>query len=670
MNADRVADAAAHALAVGGVGDAAGELAQITAAVGRCRRQRHRAHALEQLGDRRRLADHLTGRHSRAGPHRVGDPQLDRVDAQRRGELVHLRLVGDRDLDGAEPAHRAARRVVGVGHVRVDARVGDVVGPGGEARRVRAHGRRARGVGTAVEHDPRAHVHEPPVGGGAVLVAHPARVAVDVAEERLLAVVDHPDRAPGVEREHAGMDLHRQVLAAAERPADAAQRQAHLLGRQVQAQGELVAVDVQPLRGDVEVDAALAVRDREARLGAEERLVLHADLVLTGDDDVGVRVGVAVDDPHVAQDVPRQVELRCVRGHRPLRIGQRLQHVVVDLDRVDRAAGRLRVVGGDDRDRLALVANVLPGEHRLVGALHPVQLATGDVLVGEHRAHARDRQRARDVERPDVRARVRAAQRRAPQHPVHPHVRGVLELALDLRDAVGSHRCVVPTTPGRWISEPASALSSGQLPERSLIPEPPPWRRAGGSPARSPPPPAPRRRCAARLPRRSGARRRAAARPLASRRRRAPRPDPRCPRRRARRGARARRRRACRPRASRARRRARGSARRRSWRGRAPARAVSACGPPASRANCSAARISDASPPSSFEAAPSTPRPTGTPAPTRRATGAIPAPSRAFEFGQWATPVPVAPKRAISASSRCTQCASQTSSPSQPSSSR
>ena len=74
-------------------------------------------------------------------------------------------------------------------------------------------------------------------------------------------------------------------------------------------------------------------------------------------------------------------------------------------------------------------------------------------------------------------------------------------------------------------------------------------------------------------------------------------------------------------------------------------RAVSACGPPASRANCSAARISDASPPSSFEAAPSTPRPTGTPAPTRPATGAIPAPSRALEFGQWATPVPVAPKR-------------------------
>ena len=48
----------------------------------------------------------------------------------------------------------------------------------------------------------------------------------------------------------------------------------------------------------------------------------------------------------------------------------------------------------------------------------------------------------------------------------------------------------------------------------------------------------------------------------------------------------------------------------------------------------------------------------------------MPAPSRAFELGQWATPVPVSPKRATSRSLRCTQWASHTSSPSQPSCSR
>jgi hypothetical protein len=44
-------------------------------------------------------------------------------------------------------------------------------------------------------------------------------------------------------------------------------------------------------------------------------------------------------------------------------------------------------------------------------------------------------------------------------------------------------------------------------------------------------------------------------------------------------------------------------------------------------------------------------------------------PSLAFELGQWATPVPVSAKRRTSSPFRCTQWASQTSSPSQPSSS-
>ena len=92
------------------------------------------------------------------------------------------------------------------------------------------------------------------------------------------------------------MHLHRDVLAPAERAANAAQVQAHALRRQVEAGAELLLVDVQPLRRDVEVDAALAVGHREAGLGAEEGLVLHAHLVLAADDDLGLRVRVAEAD--------------------------------------------------------------------------------------------------------------------------------------------------------------------------------------------------------------------------------------------------------------------------------------------------------------------------------------------------------------------------------------
>ena len=70
------------------------------------------------------------------------------------------------------------------------------------------------------------------------------------------------------------MDLHGKVLAAAECAPDAGKVDAHLIGLEPETRRDLVPVDVQPLRRDVDVDAALAVRDRDARLGAEERLVL------------------------------------------------------------------------------------------------------------------------------------------------------------------------------------------------------------------------------------------------------------------------------------------------------------------------------------------------------------------------------------------------------------
>ena len=326
LDPHRVPDAAAHALAVGRVGDAAGQLALVVG-VG-LGRERQRADALEQLGHRGRLGDDLAGREPVAGRDRVADAQRDRVDPERGGEPVHLRLVGERDLDGAEAAHRAARRVVRVDDVRGQVRVRDRVGPGGEARRVGAHRGRAGRVGPAVEHDPRADEHEPAVARGAVRVLHPARMAVHVADERLLAAVDHLHRPPGAQREQARVDLHRDVLAAAERAADAAEHEPDLLGRERQARRDLVAVDVQPLGGDVEVDAAGAVGDGQAGLRAEERLVLHPDLVGALDHDVGLGRRLAVLDHDGAQQVAALVERRRVRRHRALRVAERLQHLV------------------------------------------------------------------------------------------------------------------------------------------------------------------------------------------------------------------------------------------------------------------------------------------------------------------------------------------------------
>ena len=121
------------------------------------------------------------------------------------------------------------------------------------------------------------------------VVPHPdlGRVAMDVAEEALLAAVRHTHRAAGAQRQQAGVDLQADVLASTECPADSAERQSHLLAGEVEACGDLAAVLVQPLRGDEQVDAGAAgIGHRQRGLQTEERLVLHADLVRALDDDL------------------------------------------------------------------------------------------------------------------------------------------------------------------------------------------------------------------------------------------------------------------------------------------------------------------------------------------------------------------------------------------------
>nr|BFE88469.1 hypothetical protein GCM10020093_110700 [Planobispora longispora] len=173
-----------------------------------------------------------------------------------------------------------------------------------------------------------------------MLVAHPGRVPVHVPEERLLPAIDDLHGPAGAQRQHARVDLHRQVLPGAERAAHPGQRHPYLLGGQPEARRDLVAVHVQPLGGDVQVHPAVLGRYGQAGLGSQERLVLHADLVLPGDHD-GRGELRADPDGLVAQHVAGVVDPRAVRIERgPARIGHRLAELVVHHDRLRRPAGR------------------------------------------------------------------------------------------------------------------------------------------------------------------------------------------------------------------------------------------------------------------------------------------------------------------------------------------
>ncbi len=252
-----------------------------------------------------------------------------------------------------------------------------------------------------------------------------------------------------MEREQRGVDLHRDVLAAAERAADPREMDAHAFERQPEARSDLGPVDVQPLRGHVDVDAALAVGDGKARLGAEERLVLDSRLVDALDGDLAGRVRVPVPDDERPDDVRtwivaiavplrRAVGVQLGAVGRPLHVGDRLERLVVDRDLLGRATCLLRMVGGDQRHRLAEVPDEVAREHRLVAELEAVALLAGNVSVGEDGVHAGHRNGLRDVEVADPGVCVRAPERMAEEHSRRREVARVRELPPRLRHAVGA----------------------------------------------------------------------------------------------------------------------------------------------------------------------------------------------------------------------------------------
>ena len=89
----------------------------------------------------------------------------------------------------------------------------------------------------------------------------------------------------------------------------------------------------------------------------------------------------------MAGDVAAFVQRRSVRRQRDLGVGQRDEHLVVDVNLGSGAARLLRMVGGDERNRLAPVADGVDCQDRLVGYLQAVDLATRHVLMRQHRPH-------------------------------------------------------------------------------------------------------------------------------------------------------------------------------------------------------------------------------------------------------------------------------------------
>ena len=166
---------------------------------------------------------------------------------------------------------------------------------------------------------------------------------------------------------------------------------------------------MQPQPGDL-------VRLGERPLGARR----VADLPVV-DDVAGLALLVVADD-------------RRALGQRLPRVDDQRQRLVLDVDRLARVLGDVRVVRDDAGDLLALEPHLVGGQHRLgvVGqGGHPGQVAGRHHLAGEHQVHAGDLPRPAGVDRLDPGVRQRAAQDLHVQHAGQHDVVGVVALAPD-----------------------------------------------------------------------------------------------------------------------------------------------------------------------------------------------------------------------------------------------
>ena len=410
------------------------------------------AHAIAQVDGQRLVApaDHVhraqqaaierTGvellvvvlRHDLALAHHVLEAQVGGVHVQHVGELVDGALHGKLALGGTVAAIRAAAVGVGVDGVPPKAaRLHMVVDR--QALVARKADRRGgvlavrSGVGQRMQVDGRdgAVVHGTHLDGHLHLVARVAR------GDGLLAGVAAVARTAGLLGDERHEDLAAARLLGAKAAADARLDDLHLRLRNVERLRDHATHVEGYLRGGGHRDAAERVGRREGAEGLHGRGLRGLAGVGALKDNVALGEGlvqVAKVARAAAHQVARHVTaLREHKGHIALgvhndvvierlrKVEQRLEHLVVDLDELERLVGGLLGLGGDDRHLLVLIAHEVLEDQAVVGRGLRIALAgngkaaLGHVLVGIDAHHAGHLEGTRRVDGADLSAGIGAA---------------------------------------------------------------------------------------------------------------------------------------------------------------------------------------------------------------------------------------------------------------------
>ena len=283
------------------------------------------------------------------------------------------------------------------------------------------------GVGQRVQVDGRdgAVVHSAQLDGHLHLVARVAR------GDGLLAGVAAVARTAGLLGHERHEDLAAARLLGAKAAADARLDDLHLRLRNIERLRDHAAHVEGHLRRGGYRDAAERVGRREGTEGLHGRGLRGLAGVGAFKDDVALGEGlvqVAKVARAAAYQVTRDVAtLREHKGHVALgvdhdvvierlgKVEQRLEHLIVDLDELERLVGSLLGLGGDDRHLLVLVAHEVLENQAVVGRRLWVALtgdgkaALGHVLVGVDAHDTGHLQGARRIDGADLGAGIGAA---------------------------------------------------------------------------------------------------------------------------------------------------------------------------------------------------------------------------------------------------------------------
>ncbi len=369
---------------------------------------------------------------------------VSRIEAELLGRLVDLAFEGEPGLRRAVAAFGPTGRLVGEHPRPLELVHRHPVGDGVDDSGVEGRGDAVRSVGAAVQ--PRLDVaaRDVAVAREARLQPHQHRMTAPVDVKDFLAGEGDLDRAARDLRELAGGDLVGEGIELA--PEAAPHRggdHADVGGGHVEDLGQqpMDVVGCLCRRPEGELLVGSEVGHRRVLLHGQVRVALEEEDVLAHEG--GGREGglhVAELERHVLVDVgpvPVLVDAHLGVGERLLDRHQGAQRLVVDLDQLRGALGRLLVHRRHRGQRVAHHADLGAAE-RLLVLRHgeDAELHGRKVVPRDDRVHAWQLPGPRGVDPGDEGVRVRAAQELGKCHAGQHEIVGVLRVAGDLGPGV------------------------------------------------------------------------------------------------------------------------------------------------------------------------------------------------------------------------------------------